>query len=74
MIEHQGDEWILWNQDKTEILGRHKTKDKAIAQEVAIQVAKRKEKVKGIDGDVLPISAYEKDLDLDELEIIQGLD
>jgi hypothetical protein len=44
MIKKEGNFWILYNKDGTMVLSKHKTKRQAIAQELAILIAKRKEK------------------------------
>ena len=42
MIKKQGKEYILYSEDGSKILGRHPTKSKAIAQEIAINISKHK--------------------------------
>lgn len=39
-------EWVLWNRDRTKELGRHPSKEKAQAQETAINISKAKAKKK----------------------------
>lgn len=40
VIKQEGDEWILYDREGKKVLGRHPTKEKAIAQERAIQARK----------------------------------
>ena len=42
-IVKEGDEWVLYNHDKTKVLSKHKTKEGAEKQERAIQWAKHSE-------------------------------
>lgn len=41
MIRKEGAEWVLYTSDGKRVLGRHKTKKDALAQERAIQMRKK---------------------------------
>lgn len=72
LIEKEGDKWILWNKEKTKKLGTHNTRSDAIAQELAIRHSQKNDSVE-IKGEVLPVSEYEKELSLTELEDLEDL-
>lgn len=40
VIRHEGDEWVLYDSEGSEVLGRHDTKEEAEEQERAIQASK----------------------------------
>lgn len=40
MIKKENDKWILYSSDGSKKLGTHDSKKKAIAQEIAIKIAK----------------------------------
>ena len=40
VIRHEGDEWVLYDSEGSEVLGRHDTKEEAKEQERAIQASK----------------------------------
>lgn len=40
MIKKEGDHWVLYTSDGSKVLGKHKSKKKAIAQEIAININK----------------------------------
>ncbi len=40
MIKKEGSKWVLYTHDGEKILGTHKTKKEAVAQEVAINISK----------------------------------
>jgi hypothetical protein len=44
MIKKVGSQWILYTKDGKKILGKHKTRAKAIAQEWAIKKSKERRK------------------------------
>jgi hypothetical protein len=44
MIRKEGKEWVLYTSDGKKVLGRHTSRKKAIAQEIAINIEKHKEK------------------------------
>jgi len=44
LIRKVGNEWVLYTKDGSKVLGKHPTKTKAQAQEVAIQISKNKGK------------------------------
>lgn len=42
MIEKRGDEFVLLDSSGKQVLGKHPTKARAIAQEIAIKIAKKR--------------------------------
>lgn len=44
MIKKQGKEWVLYTKDGSKVLGKHSSKKKAVAQEIAIKYSKNKNK------------------------------
>ena len=42
MIRKEGSKWILYTKDGSRVLGRHRTKAEAEAQERAVRARKRK--------------------------------
>lgn len=40
MIKKEGSKWVLYTHDGTKVLGTHKTKKEAVAQEAAINISK----------------------------------
>ena len=41
MIKKEGNEWVLYSKDGKEVLGKHPSRKKAIAQEVAIKISEQ---------------------------------
>ncbi|AAQ17831.1 hypothetical protein Aeh1ORF165c [Aeromonas phage Aeh1] len=41
-VEKRGDDWVVLNHAKTKVLGTHKTKEQAVDQLQAIEIAKHK--------------------------------
>lgn len=44
MIRKEGDKYVLYTRDGSRVLGRHDTREEALAQERAIQVHKHQPK------------------------------
>ena len=44
MIKKSGDKWALYSQDGKQLLGKHDTREQAIAQEQAMMASKQKNK------------------------------
>lgn len=44
MIKHENGKWNLYTKDGKKIIGKHPTKEKAVKQEQAIEIAKHKGK------------------------------
>lgn len=62
MIRQEGTEWLLYNKDGSRILGRHKSKEDAMAQERAIHINKRAEMLNDINTRAHEKMAALKDL------------
>jgi hypothetical protein len=44
MIKREGSKWVLYSKDGSKKLGTHPTKEAAMAQEMAIEIAKHERK------------------------------
>ena len=63
VIKQEGDEWVLYDSTGKKVLGRHKSKEEALAQERAIQA--RKGVFEALDithDDLMLVHAFENDL------------
>jgi hypothetical protein len=43
MIKKQGNQFVLYTKDGSKVLGKHGTRDDAVAQEMAINISKARE-------------------------------
>jgi hypothetical protein len=70
-LEKDGDEWIV--KSDGEIVARHIDQEMANTYLARLEGEKIKKKMT-VTGNVLPVSTYEQDLSIEELEAIAELD
>lgn len=63
IIKQEGDDWVLYDHTGKKVLGRHKSKESALAQERAIQARKGAfEALDIVHDDLMLVHAFENDL------------